>query len=247
MRTFLILTFLVPSAMAQIPVTDVGVFAQAIKEVALVAQQLEQAKTELERLGDPKNILPKSASDLIDTLSKTGEGKTLDEIQAVASSAEALLYDAHGLFRAPGSQIRRADGATVPRDPARYRKFDAITQARTTLEVVFDDTETRRQEVRQQIRRTLGRLQSAGTQSEVLKLQGILTAQNAELAAVDRERDAAASRVLVQQIENQTDAERQETARREERIAAFQQAQERLYRILTPATTPVRIPNPARR
>ncbi|MGE3311207.1 MAG: hypothetical protein AB7O66_14660 [Limisphaerales bacterium] len=234
------------SATAQIPVTDVSVLAQALQEVILMTQQLEQAKLEIQRLGDPESILPKTATDLIQTLSKTGEGRTLDQIQAIATGANALAYEANGLYRAPGSVLRRADGSTVGRALHVYRKFDAVTQARATLETVLGDTEVRRQEIRRQLRRTLNRLSTASTMAEVEKLQGVLTAQNSELSAVDRERDAAASRVVVQQIENQTDTERQEAARREEHLVAFRQAQERLNRMLTPERSLVRIPNPNR-
>jgi hypothetical protein len=134
----------------------------------------------------------------------------------------------------------------VGRTVEAYRKFDAVSQARATLEIVLDDTEQRRQQIRRQIQRTLNRLHGASTMAEVAKLQAVLTAQNAELSAVDRERDVAASRVVVQQIENQTDAERQDVALREEQLAAFQQAQERMNRMLTPETSLVRIPNPHR-
>jgi hypothetical protein len=246
MKILIYLVIATLPAVAQMAVIDPAVLAQTLKEVVLMTEQLEQAKLEIQRLGDPESILPKTATDLVEILEKTGEGKTLQQIRDVATGASALAYQAQGLYRAPGEVIRRADGLTMTRAVEAYRKFDAVTQARMTLDKVLEDTELRRQQIRGQVQRTLNRLHGASTMAEVEKLQGILTAQNAELSAVDRERDAAASRVVVQQIENQTDAERQEVARREEHLAAFRQAQDRLNHMLTPETSLVRIPNPNR-
>ena len=75
-------------------------------------------------------------------------------------------------------------------------------------------------------------------------LEAILIAQSAELAAIDRERDASLARLLAQRIENETDRERQEQARLEERIVDFQNASEKLGQFLKPDTSPVRIPTP---
>jgi hypothetical protein len=90
-------------------------------------------------------------------------------------------------------------------------------------------------------------LQTATTMAEVAKLTGVLNAQNAELAAIDREREAPLSRVLMQHIENQTDDARQALARREERVADFRAAAEKLATFLTPDTTPVRLRDPRTR
>ena len=109
------------------------------------------------------------------------------------------------------------------------------------------DTEERRQALRGQIKTTVAQLQSAETTAEVQKLQGVLTAHQAELAAIDRERDAALGRVLVVGIENQTDAARQEQARRDERRVDFRTASEKLGTLLTPDSSPVVIPDPRTR
>lgn len=244
----LLLGLAVPAARAQyaVPVIDYSVLFQTIEEVAVATKQLMEAREELRRLGDPGTILPDRAGALLGSLAQTGVGKTLDELQEVAQGAAALAYEAHGLYRAPGEAVRRADGTLVARAAEHYRKFDAVTQVRAQLEVVLADTERRRQSLRRQIQVTVNRLSGASTTAEVDKLQGLLVAQQSELAAVDRERDAAAQRVVAQDIENRTDAARQEEARREEHLAAFRQAQARLNELLTPETGLVTIPDPHR-
>lgn len=105
------------------------------------------------------------------------------------------------------------------------------------------DTQERRQALRQQVQQTLGQLQSASTMAEVAKLSAVLTAQNGELGVIDREREAAMTRVLVQHIENETDDARQKQARRDEQAAVWRAAGEQLGQFLTPNTTPAMMPD----
>jgi hypothetical protein len=68
----------------------------------------------------------------------------------------------------------------------------------------------------------------------------VLTAQNAELAALDREIDQAAAELATQDIENRADKDRQEQARREERAAQMQEATQQfgqLFQLDTSAAT----------
>ncbi len=235
------------SAHAQIPVTDASVLVQVLEDVRIATEHLNQFKTEVERLGNPAAILPVGATEVINNLGLTGVGRTLDEVRAVADGVASLRYDNGGLYRAPGEVIRTADGSEFLRAVQDYRKFDAVTQAKTVLEDVMRDTEERRQQLRRQIQATTSQLQGAPTVAEVQKLHGVLTAQNSELAAIDKERDAAMHRLVTQHIENQTDAARQEQARHEEAVVNFRSAAEQVSRFLTPDTVPVRIPDPRTR
>ncbi len=244
-QTLPLLALLLASpASAQFVVIDPSVLAQVVQEVAVTMEQLQQLKTEVDRLGDPAAVALDAARVLQRQLSLKGVARTLDEVQAAASGSAALHYDGNGLYRPPGEIIVTADGRQTSRVLEKYRKFDAVTQAKITLEDVMRDTEERRQHLRQQLQQTLGQLQTATTMAEVAKVSGVLNAQSAELAAVDREREAALSRVLVQHIENQTDGARQELARREERAADFRAASEKLANFLTPDTTPVHLRDP---
>ena len=233
-----------PAYGAAVLVIDPAVLTQVIQQVLTASNQLQQLQIELERLGNPAAVALETARALQHQLSQIGAGRTLEEVQRAASGTEALHYDANGLYHPPGETIRTADGRETPRQAERYRKFDAITQATKTLEDVMRDTQERRQAVRQQVQQTLGQLQAAPDMATVAKLSAVLTAQNAELSAIDREREAALSRVLVVHIENQTDAARQDQARRENRAAAYRAASSRLGDYLTPAkpVTPIADP-----
>lgn len=229
------------------PVIDVAAIAQAIQQVALATQQLEAARAELERLGDPKLIKTPAAEALIRSLGLTGVGRTLDEIQFGSTGAIGAGFDANGLYRPPTQILQTADGRTTTRPLERYRQFGAIAEATKTAEEVMRDTEERRQELRRQIQSTLRDLQAATTVTEIQKLQGILSAQTSELSAIDRERDAANHRVVVQNIENQTDAARQKQARREEVEASVLQTTDQIGKAFKVDSSTVRIPDVLRR
>jgi hypothetical protein len=232
------------SARAATPVIDVEVLKNVIKEVVLVTEQLNQLKIQVQRLGDPAAVEPTSARAVIRSLGLTGVGATLDDLQTLANGTGGVLYDGHGLYRPVGEAVTTADGRAFPRPVEDYRKYDAVTQARFAMEAVMTDTEQRRQAMRSQISDTTAQLRVAKTMAEVAKLQAVLAAQSAELGAIDRERDAALARVLAQRIENETDRERQEQARTEERIVDFRASSAKLSEFLTPNTAPVKIPDP---
>lgn len=227
-----------------LPVIDVAAVAQAYQQFLIAKEQLQQAITELERLGDPKAIKTPSAAALLQSLSLKGVGMTLADLQAAATGVGGTQFEANGIFRPPQEFLQTADGQIVPRVVEEYRKFDAVNQSIMALEQVMQDTEARRQTIRQQIQLSLKQLQSAPTIAEVQKLQAVLVGQNAELGAIDRERDAALGRVIAQQVQNQTDAVRQQQARRENMEAGIRQATEKLGTALEVDTSPVRIPNP---
>ena len=232
------------AASAQFVVVDPAILAQVIQQVTNTLDQLQQLRTEVQRLGDPAAVKLDLARRLQTQLQQMGVGRTLDEVQAAASGSAALAYDGNGLYRPPGAIILTSDGRQTPRLVENYRKFDAVTQAKTTLEDVMRDTEERRQYLRRQLQQSLDQLRAAPTMAEVAKLSGVIMAQSTELAAIDREREAPLSRVLMQHIENQTDEARQTVARREERATDFRAASEKLATFLTPDTTPVRLRDP---
>ncbi len=234
-----------PLSAQGIPVIDASAIVQAIEAVRLATQQLEQSKTELERLGDPGAIKTPAANQLLQSLGLIGAGRTLVEIQMESTGTNGTTFNANGLYRTPTEVLQTAGGTVVPRAVEEYRKYDAVAQSVKTLEDVMYDTEERRQSLRTQIQQALKSLQKATTVAEVQKLQGLLSALNAELGAVDRERDTALSRVVVQATLNQTDAARQQQARREETEASVRQATEKLGTALKVDTSPIRIPSPA--
>lgn len=235
------------TAQGALPVIDVSVLGKLIEDVRIATEQLEQVTTLVDRMGNPADVRLDGVRDLLRSINQMGVGVPLDELQEMASGLEGVLYEAHGLYRALGEVVTTADGAAFPRMTEAYRKYNATTRARVALEEVMDDTDQRRQAVRDQMFLTVVQVRAAETQAEVAKLHAILTAQAAELAAIDRERDAAQARVMAQRTENETDAARQDWARLEERMVDFRTASGQLSRFLTPDPSPVRIPEPGER
>lgn len=251
MKRFLVVLILaalikVPAPGA-VPVIDFSVLGQVVENVRLATEQLEQLRLQVERMGDPEAVPMDSATAVRRSLAIEGVGKTLEELRAEADGAKALRYDGSGLYRPPGEWIETEDGQRYGRATEPYRQFDALTRAKTSAEDVIRQTDDRRKELRRQIDATVRQLQSADTLAEIEKLQGVLIAQNSEIGAIDREREAALGRVVVQQVENESDASKQEKARREERVVDFRRASERLAQFLTPDTAPVRVPDPRQR
>jgi hypothetical protein len=240
----IILLFSINTAKADLPVIDFSVLANAIQEVELATKQLHELATEVRRLGDPASVFPVGAAEVIRSLNQLGVGKTWNELRGLADGFAAMAYDGQGLYQPVGRTITTADGQQFERPAEDYKKFDAIAKATRTLEEVMKDTENRRQGLRDEIRATTAELRVAQTVSEVQKLQGVLNAQAAELAAIDREREGALNRVLLQTVENEADAAKQAQARQEERIVDFQAAQQKLMEFLVPDTSPVILPDP---
>lgn len=245
MKNIIIIAFasLALPARAQFHVIDEAALTQMAQDYEVAMHSLDLLKSKVDRIGDVAKVALEAAHNLRWHIDLKGAGRTLEEIQAAASGIAALEYDGNGLYQVPGSVILTADGRTTSRRPERYRKFDAVTQARNTLEDVMRDSQERRQAVRQQVQQTLAQLESASTMAEVAKLSAVLTAQSGELGVIDRERDAALSRIIAQRIENETDSARQLEARREEQAAVWRAAGQQLGEFLTPNTAPVILPD----
>jgi hypothetical protein len=89
---------------------------------------------------------------------------------------------------------------------------------------------------------TTQQLQAASTDAETQKLTGVLAGYNAELAAIDKEVDQATAEALVLDIQNRTDSEKQEQARREELDAEFAEGTQNYSRTFRIDTTPPAFP-----
>lgn len=226
------------------PVIDISAIAQALEQARIATDQLNLAKLELERLGDPKAIQTDAANALMRSLSIQGVGQTLQEIQETATAISGAQFVANGLFKLPTETIVSASGESIARQIHEYRKYDAIAQAVGGYQAVLADTRDRRQALRQQIQDALRQLQKAATMAEVEKIQGVLTALNAELATVDREREAAEGTVLVQKALNEADTARQQQSRREETEVSIREATEKVGQAIKVDTSIIRIPIP---
>lgn len=223
--------FAISSACAQLVVHDPVMLAQKLIEMA--------------QAGNPAAIQQLAGfAQLSQSLATAVPNLGLTDLQNAASGANAFTYTANGLYRPVLDRVLTPTGATVPRSEVDYRKFDAVALASSNFNEVQMEVDSRARALREQVRDTIRHVLRATSQAEVQKLQAVLATQGAELASLEREREAALARVLVQDIENRTDQSRQQQARVEDRAAAFQSAQQRLGTFLSPSSAPMKIPAP---
>ncbi len=239
----LTLVFTVPLAQAQFVVTNpisdvldgimhvediaktVEMISNQVQQINTLTQQLQQIQAYVKAFGDPESLLSiVGADELIQSLQQSGVGQTIGELQQLANGAQALQYNANGLYQSLGNTFTTPGGVEFPRAEEIYRKFGAIQQGSRNFQAVTDDVLTRREALRGRIATTTEQLQAASTDAETQKLTGVLVAYGAELDAVDREITHAAAQVATQDAENRADREREETARREEREAQMEES-----------------------
>ncbi len=204
---------------------EVEMINNQVQQINALTQQLQQIQAYVKAFGNPEQLLHIVGADqLINTLKTTGIGQPLNELESLASGAEALRNDANGLYQKVGETITTPDGVHLPRAEELYRKFAASDAAIQNFQSVFNDVSQRREVLKRQIARTTEALQAASTAAETQKLTGVLTGYNAGLAATDKEVDQALGESLVLNMQNQSDREKQEQARAEERKAEFGEA-----------------------
>ena len=196
-----------------------------VQQINALTQQLQQIQAYVKAFGDPEQLLSIVGADaLIDSLNTSGVGQTLGELQSLASGVEALTNNANGLYQSIGQTFTTPGGYELPRAEELYRKFAASQRATQNFESVYDDVVQRRGVLKGRIADTTQQLQASSTDAETQKLAGVITGYNAELAAIDKEVDHALGESLVLDIQNREDREKQEQARKEERMAEFSEA-----------------------
>ncbi len=196
-----------------------------VQQINALTQQLQQIQAYVKAFGDPEQLLSIVGADaLIDSLNQSGVGQTLGELQNLARGVEALRDNANGLYQSVGETFTTPGGYELPRAEELYRKFAASQRATQNFKSVYDDVSQRRVVLKGRIADTTQQLQASSTDAETQKLAGVITGYNAELAAIDKEVDHALAESVVLDIQNREDREKQEQARREERMAEFSEA-----------------------
>jgi hypothetical protein len=225
-----------PSARAQLVVEDVLSIAQdavnqvvdlakyvemvnnQVQQINTMTQELQQTVAYVKAFGDPAQLLEiTGVNELMSELDLSGVGQTLGEIRQTASGIQSLKNNATGLYQ----EITdfSLSGIEVPRVPDIYKPFSALENASSNYTAVYDDVTQRRQTLKGQMVGTIDRLQASTTDAETQKLQGVVTAQAAQLQSIDNEIANAASQAVVQDISNRNNDQKQQQAR-DEAIAA---------------------------
>ena len=249
----IITTFLLtlPAARAQLIVEDIASIAQdavnqvvdlakyvemvnnQVQQINTMTQELQQTVAYVKAFGDPAQLLEiTGVNELMSELDLSGIGQTLGEIRQTASGIQSLKNNATGLYQSI-TDISFS-GIEVPRVADFYKPFSALENASANYTAVYDDVSQRRQVLKGQMVGTIDRLQSSTTDAETQKLQGVVTAQAAQLQSIDDEIANAASQAVIQDISNRNNEAKQQQARNEEISAERHDALKKFGTMMVP-------------
>lgn len=210
----------------------VEMVSNQVEQINLLTSQLSEVTAYVEAFGDPSSLLSITGADqIIGQLRLPSSGQLLGDLQRASSGATSLANTSGGLFR-PIESID-ISGVQIPRHEELYRKYGALEDTESNYRTVHEESADRIKTLKENISETTRALQSATTDAEVQKLQGTLASQNAQLAALQGDVQNAATQVLVQDVLNRNDAEKQEEARREENAAEWGVINREMDRMLT--------------
>jgi hypothetical protein len=195
-----------------------------VQQIQALTDQINEFKHYEELFGDPKAVLLSTVKPLTDDLRKTELGQTLTTLDNAANGAEAMLYNAGGLFHSVGTTFKTANGATVTRLEAPYRPVAAVQKTTDNFLSVSTDTAARRIALKGQIAATTDALRNATTDAEVQKLTGVLVGLSSALNNTDYEIHQATASAIVQDIANRNEVQRQSEAKKEQQHAEFTEA-----------------------
>lgn len=215
-----------------------------VQQITTLRDQLTSMNHYIDLFGDPKAIAISVATPLISDLRRTEVGESLAAIIQAADGADALLYDANGLYHNIGATFQTPHGVNINRSADDYRPFAAVNEATANYHAVSTNTAARRVELKTQIAATIEQLRNASTDAEVQKLGATLTGLTAALSGTEQEANQALATALVQDIENRNDERKQQAAIKEQQSAAFSEALDNYGKTFRLLQGPTRFPAP---
>lgn len=203
-----------------------------VEQIGLLDSQLKQVTAYKDAFGDPSSLLKIAGGDqVIGQLRMPSTGQLLGQLQQGSSGTTSLRSTGNGVYR-PIEKIE-VNGVEIPRQEELYRKYGALEDTGTNYRTVNEESANRIKSLKEDIAATTTDLQSATTDAEVQKAQGILASQTAQLAALQGEVQSAAMQVLVQDALNRNDQEKQRQAEREKSAAEWGITNQDFDKILT--------------
>ena len=204
-----------------------------VQQINTMTQELQQTVAYVKAFGDPSQLLEiTGVNGLVSELEQSGVGQTLGALQQTASGIQSLKNNATGLYQSITDTS--FSGIQIPRVPDFYKPFAAVENASANYTTVYDDVMQRRQTFKGQMVETVDQLQAASTDAETQKLQGVVTAQSAQLQAIDQEITNATSQAVVQDIANRNNEQKQQQARSEQIAADRQDAMKKFGTMMVP-------------
>jgi len=195
-----------------------------VQQIQTLTDQLNQFEHYEDLFGNPSQVLLQMVGPLDADLQKVEPEQALESLTANADGNIALNYNDLGLYENIGVSFSTPRGQTIPRAADQYKPITAIINTASNYVAVADDAATRRTAIKNQIAQTTEQINNATTDAEVQKLHGILTSLNGDLASTDAELNQAVGSVLVQDIQNRNDQQKQSQAMIEQQNAEFEEA-----------------------
>ena len=218
----------------------VSMINNQVSQIRTLTDQLDEFKDYKKLFGDPKAVLLATAGPLLSDLRQSELGQSFGAIVSAADGADALVYNARGLYHSIGAGFTTPKGHTVPRNKNEFRPFAAINSATANYQIVSTNAAARRTELKAQIAATIEQLRSADDAAEVAKLSGVLTGLSAALTGTEQEANQSLAPTLGQDIETRNDERKQARALKEKQSAAFSEAlgnYGKTFRLLDAPTT----------
>ena len=207
-------------ASAGLPVTDSGLIAtnkanatrdyaeQLLHEVNQQAQilrlakQIQQLDNYLERFGNPATVAElKGLDQLEDLLRLPQSNRRSDDLISDLDGAE--VFENESVYRSTPEEVV-LDGETVgERDTQWYKPEAAANRSLEHYREVRSSVLQRREIIRAEIAQAMAQVRNAQTSSEVQKISVVMTGLKAELDAIDREMEFAASEATARMFQNE--------------------------------------------
>ncbi len=192
-----------------------------VQQIDTLTSQLTEFKNYEAVFGNPSKVVLSMVAPLNADLQSLEPGKNLENLVSSADGNYALTYNDSGIYATVGVSFHTPGGQTIQRPSDQYKPFAAINDTANNYVAVAANAAQRRATIKDQIAQTTQQLQNATTDAEVQKLHGILTSLNSDLASTDDEVNQAASSVMVQDIQNRNDQQKQIQALTEQQNAEF--------------------------
>ncbi|WP_411845749.1 hypothetical protein AAFN60_19230 [Roseibacillus persicicus] len=175
-------------------------------QILRLVEQIRQIDTFLKRLGDPEKVKDlEGMKEMDEFLSELDLSKTSEEIIRGFEAEEIHSDNPHSSIEAVARTIE-IDGEEVA-DVQSHAFKSEVTMRRTVSHYreVRSEVLKRREVIKAQLQRTLEKVETASTQSEMHKLEVIINSLQSQLDANDREMQFAANEVLTRYLENEVE------------------------------------------
>ena len=132
-----------------------------VQQIQTLTDQLNEFKHYESLFGDPKAVLLSTVQPLIGDLKKTELGQTLTTLESTISTADAMLYNASGLFESIGTTFTTPNGQIITRQAIPFKPIAAVQKTTDNYLSVSTDAAARRVALKNQIAATTEQLKSA--------------------------------------------------------------------------------------